>query len=227
MSISSALTALNQDIQNARTAIVNKGGTITSGGGSSQLATDIATIPNRDVDITPVAFYDDSGNKIGCYYMNFTDNDGIVYKVIILEALNNGYWCSSKTAVTNMPSYSSYASQSPWNAKETATQNTQLILDYCSANGFNSTACEFCRSFNYTINNIVYYGQLPNIIEVQSISKKFGAIKKILPSLAFRQNIVSTQANAGANWYMSSASGFDGFTKTLATYHYTVLEIPL
>ena len=45
MTIESALTALNTDIQNARTAITNKGGTVTSGGGSSQLATDIATIP--------------------------------------------------------------------------------------------------------------------------------------------------------------------------------------
>ena len=46
MTISSALTAMNTDIQNARTAITNKGGTVTSGGGSSQLATDIATIPS-------------------------------------------------------------------------------------------------------------------------------------------------------------------------------------
>ena len=45
MTVASALTALNTDIQNARTAITNKGGTVTSGGGSSQLATDIATIP--------------------------------------------------------------------------------------------------------------------------------------------------------------------------------------
>lgn len=46
MTIASALTALNQDIQNARTAITNKGGTVTANGGSSQLATDIATIPS-------------------------------------------------------------------------------------------------------------------------------------------------------------------------------------
>ncbi|MBR1915337.1 MAG: hypothetical protein IJ830_02725 [Alphaproteobacteria bacterium] len=49
MTIASALTALNTDIQNARTAITNKGGTVTSGGGSSQLATDIATIPSGSV----------------------------------------------------------------------------------------------------------------------------------------------------------------------------------
>ena len=44
MTIASALSALNTDIQNARTAITNKGGTVTVNGGSSQLATDIGTI---------------------------------------------------------------------------------------------------------------------------------------------------------------------------------------
>ena len=44
MTIASALTALNTDIQNARMAITNKGGTVTVDGGSSQLATDIGTI---------------------------------------------------------------------------------------------------------------------------------------------------------------------------------------
>lgn len=48
MTISSALTALNQDIQDARTAIENKGGTVTVDGGSSQLATDIQNIPTFD-----------------------------------------------------------------------------------------------------------------------------------------------------------------------------------
>ena len=49
MSIASALTALNTDIENARTAITNKGGTVTVNGGSSHLATDIATIPTGGV----------------------------------------------------------------------------------------------------------------------------------------------------------------------------------
>lgn len=44
MDIASELTALQQDITSARSAIVAKGGTVTDGGGSSQLATDIETI---------------------------------------------------------------------------------------------------------------------------------------------------------------------------------------
>ena len=45
MSIASALTNLSNDIDDARDAIEAKGGTVTPNGGSSQLATDIATIP--------------------------------------------------------------------------------------------------------------------------------------------------------------------------------------
>ena len=52
MSIASELTALNTDIVNARAAITTMGGTVTSGGGSSQLAADIATIPSGGFDMS-------------------------------------------------------------------------------------------------------------------------------------------------------------------------------
>ena len=52
MTIASALTALNTDIQNARTSVTNKGGTVTVNGGSSQLASDIATIPQGVEEIS-------------------------------------------------------------------------------------------------------------------------------------------------------------------------------
>lgn len=51
MSIATELTALQTDITNAREAIVNKGGTVTAAGGSSQLANDINTIPSGAKDI--------------------------------------------------------------------------------------------------------------------------------------------------------------------------------
>lgn len=62
MTIASALTALQQDITNARTAITGKGGTVTVDGGSSQLATDIGTITElkgqtRSVTLTSTAMY--------------------------------------------------------------------------------------------------------------------------------------------------------------------------
>lgn len=63
MTIASALTALNTDIVNARTAITTKGGTVTVGGGSSHLATDISTIPtgitpSGTINITLNGIYD-------------------------------------------------------------------------------------------------------------------------------------------------------------------------
>lgn len=77
MTIASALQSLNTDIQNARAVITNKGGTVTANGGSSQLATDIATIPsggtdNRfytsNVSITGVAtVLKDSGDITGAF----------------------------------------------------------------------------------------------------------------------------------------------------------------
>ena len=62
MSISSALTNLNTDIQNARTAITNKGGTVTVDGGSSQLATDIGTITELKGETRSVRITSTSGN---------------------------------------------------------------------------------------------------------------------------------------------------------------------
>lgn len=46
MSIASELTALQNDVTAARAAITAKGGSVTPNGGTSQLATDIATIPS-------------------------------------------------------------------------------------------------------------------------------------------------------------------------------------
>ena len=53
MSISEQLVALKNDVDSARTAILAKGGTVTQNGGSSQLATDISTIPQEGGQSTP------------------------------------------------------------------------------------------------------------------------------------------------------------------------------
>jgi len=62
MTIASALADLNTDIQNARTAITNKGGTVTADGGSSQLATDIGTITELKGETRSVQITSTSGN---------------------------------------------------------------------------------------------------------------------------------------------------------------------
>lgn len=123
-------------------------------------------------DVTLARVSDDNGNEIGTYYMDFVDSSNNSYKVIVLDAQYRNastYWCSSSDIVTNMPIYDS--NYNLWwydNAMETATQNTQLILDYCSKTGFDidSTSCSHCRSQSFTIDGTTYYGQLPNMREV-------------------------------------------------------------
>lgn len=133
-----------------------------SGGGSGSGTT--------DVPLTRIS--DDNGNEIGTHYMNFEDANGNKFKVVCLDAQYRNastYWCSHSDIVTNMPIYNS--NYNLWwydNAMETATQNTQLILDYCSEIGYgvDSTSCLHCRSQSFTIDGTTYYGQLPNMREV-------------------------------------------------------------
>lgn len=61
MTIASELQALATDVQNARTAITTKGGTVTPDGGTSQLATDIATIPTG---VTPTGTISITANGV-------------------------------------------------------------------------------------------------------------------------------------------------------------------
>jgi len=89
MSIESQLTALQQDITNARAAVTTKGGTVTSGGGSSQLATDIATIPTG---ITP------SGN------IELTQQTGTNVTNYATASVKSGsYSASGSAAITTTP----------------------------------------------------------------------------------------------------------------------------
>lgn len=142
------------DVTNYASADVN----VSSGGSGT-----------TDVPLT--RFKDDNNNEIGTHYMNFEDANGNVFKVVLLDAQyrdNFTQWCSDDSAsVTNMPIYDS--SYNLWwydDAKETATYNTQLILDFCTANNYTSSACTHCRSQSFTINGTTYYGQLPNAREV-------------------------------------------------------------
>lgn len=53
MSVASKLEELRADVTNARAAITAKGGVITIGGGSSQLAADIGTISSGEPYLGP------------------------------------------------------------------------------------------------------------------------------------------------------------------------------
>ncbi len=198
-----------------------------SGGGSG----------TTDVPLT--RFKDDTNTEIGTHYMNFVDGNGNTYKIIVLDAkyrLESSQWCSERDYVTNMPTY--YDNLSAWwydNTKETATQNTQLILDYCSANGYTSTSCSHCRSKSFTINGTTYYGQLPNMREVFDMWRHRVQIEQMDTSantststnFSSKHHIwSSTQANNMSGWYIANSGQVNITLKGSGYFACPVLEIP-
>lgn len=201
-----------------------------SGGGGGSSGT-------TDVPLTRIS--DDNGNEIGTWYMNFEDANGNMFKVVLLDAQYrnaSANWCSDKSAVvTNMPLYSdNYSSWWYDNAKETATQNTQLILDYCSAGGYTSTACSHCRSQSFTIDSVTYYGQLPNMREVFDMWRHRVQIEQMDTSASshsstnFSSNRFiwsSSQYSSINGWFLYNKGYVTNNGKTNNTFVCPVLEI--
>lgn len=176
--------------------------------------------PESEVQLTRVS--DDNGNEIGTHYMNFEDNNGNKFKVIVLDEqyrTTNKSYCSNTGAITNMPMYN-YSNNIWWyNAKETATENTQLILDWCSTNSYTSAACEYCRSLSFTINDTTYYGQFPNMREMFDIMKHREQIDLMDTSVDHDSSIVrfwrfnclsSTQLDGSNFWYFAGTNNWSG-----------------
>jgi hypothetical protein len=190
-----------------------------------------------DVPLTRIS--DDNGNEIGTHYMNFADANGNVFKVILLDAQYRNastQWCSNASTVTNMPLYSDLKKSNVWESKETATQNTQLILDYCSTGGYTSTSCSHCRSKSFTINGTTYYGQLPNCVEIAHLAKHYNEFDTLdtsansHSSTNFSSSRViwsSSQYNNTYAWYLNVNGYMHGLVKTGSQqFACPVLEIP-
>jgi hypothetical protein len=178
---------------------------------------------------------DDSNNEIGTVSGFFTDGNNVEYAVVCLDAqyrLAQGTYCSNTSAVTDLPMYSTWAI---WEAKETATFNTQKILDFCTAQSATSTACTHCRSKSFTIDGTTYYGQLPNIIELVDICKNYTAIQSAdtsvsqYSSLGFpRTNTTwsSSQYRSTIGWSVGDTGVVNRNDKTTKCFVAPVLEIP-
>lgn len=203
MTIASALTALNTDITNARAAITAKGGTVTANGGSSQLATDITTIPSSGLSgkyqlLERVK--DDNNNEIGTVSGFFTDANDVEYAVVCLDAqyrLASSKLISDNINLTNLPMYNgNLVTGNIYDAKETATSNCNLILVACASADPESTspAISHCRNQSFTVDGITYYGQVPNCLEVISIARNYNKIE-----------ILDTSANSYPTLNFSSA----------------------
>ena len=183
---------------------------------------------------------DDSNNEIGTVSGFFTDANDVEYAVVCLDAqYRNDFtqWCSDDSAsVTNMPIYNSnYTLLWYDNAKETATQNTQLILDYCLAGGYTSTSCSHCRSQSFTIDGTTYYGQLPNMREVFDMWRHRVQIEQMDTSASSHSSTnfssaryiwSSSQCSSTSGWYLANNGSVLDNYKADDNFACPVLEIP-
>ena len=184
--------------------------------------------------VTPSAKYkllqrviDDSNNEIGTVSGFFTDKNDVEYAVVCLDATyrnSSAQWASAMENVTNMPLYDNWTI---WEAPETATENTTLILASKT-----SSSCTHCRQYSFVIDETTYYGQLPNIIELVDIARHRTAINAADTS-GGSITIATNNSYWSSNQYTSrlglciSVDGYvDAGNMTNKRYVCPVLEIP-
>lgn len=174
---------------------------------------------------------DDDDNEIGTVSGFFTDANDVEYAVVCLDAqyrLESAQYLSARGAVvTGLPQYSDW---NIWEAKETATFNTQKIIDFCEGSSYTSTAVSHCRSKSFVINGVTYYGQLPNIIELIDIAKNRTAINNADTSGGRLGNHSycwsSSQYDANKAWCITDYANATHYSRDNQYCACPVLEIP-
>lgn len=188
---------------------------------------------------------DDTNTEIGTVSGFFKDENDTEYAVICLDSTYRAspkkYLSNGSVSVTDLPIYSGngdFISLINNVYTNTATYNTQKILDFCTAQGYTSTACEHCRSKSFTIDGVTYYGQLPNLCELFQIAKNHIRLSTLDPTesgathplLTFpSSNILgSDQGQATGNSSVLYISGVVNlnYTKTVSAAVYPILELP-
>lgn len=176
---------------------------------------------------------DDNNNTVGVVSGFFTDANDVEYAVVCVDRSYYGedkYWCSDNyTVVTNLPEFNSNLGMdhTPFLDKNTATFNTQKIIDFCTATGATSTAASYCRSLSFVIDGITYYGQLPNCMELVDIGSHCDVINITNPSRGFYYSIwSSTQKHGGEAWQFANSGYIYATNKTNDGLIIPVLEIP-
>lgn len=186
---------------------------------------------------------DDSNNEIGTVSGFFTDTNNVEYAVVCLDASyrNVTQWTTVESAVPNMPTYtiSQFQKVSPFNAPETATENTDYILSFESS----ENAAAHCRSKSAVIDGVTYYGQFPNFPEMIDIVKNSNKIDALDITLSSYRNyrlkdpgwapMASTQLSANGDFrptldgtYMIYTGFWESKRKVIYGLACPVLEIP-
>ena len=205
--------------------------------GFSSVTVDVPSAPTKKYNLLD-RVKDDSNNEIGTVSGFFTDANNVEYAVVCLDAqyrTEDVTWCSNtSTVVTDLPIYSG-SQWGPWEAKETATFNTQKILDFCTANGYTSGACSHCRSKSFTIDGTTYYGQVPNMLEINDIVRNHTAINiadttaSSYSSYDFSEGRLAWSSSQYSNtraWIASKFGAMQNTEKNGPYFVVPVLEIP-
>lgn len=236
MTLSSDISTTSTALSDIKQAIIAKG--VTPSGNITTYATAISQISGGGGKYSLLErISDDSNNEIGTVSGFFIDSNDVEYAVVCLDAqyrLASGAWCSNTTAVTNMPLLNSWTSS--WSeCRDTATQNTTWILDFCTAQSATSIACSHCRSKSFVIDGVTYYGQLPNMKEVVDILAQRSNIENADTSASsysslnfssFRSIWSSSQADASHGWVIYGFGTTYFESKTANYFACPVLEIP-
>ena len=228
MSIQSAIENAQQKVADAYTAASAKGATMPATQNLSNLATTIGSISGGGGSGKYKLFdrvSDDSLGEIGTVCGFFTDANDVEYAVVALDStyrVNNVPYMGSGGTVS-VPQYF----QQVYAAKETATYNSDLLVAGAAAAGV-SCAAEFCQRKVFTIDNVVYKGQLPNLVELLMIYQKVNELNAKDPTGSYylATSCWSSNNSSGGGWWIDT----DGTTKhsnnTTGRKAYPVLEIP-
>ena len=135
---------------------------------------------------------------------------------------------------TDYPAYTTASDAEA--AKESATWNTQEMIDTGSAN---YQAANSCRSVSITYNGNTYYGQLPNLYELEQIYANRVALDAADPTTDTDNNLTNwtigggqgdvwSSNNSSSGGYKVNASGQAAvLTRTQTRNVIPVIEIPI
>lgn len=228
MSIATAIQAAQQKVADAYTAASAKGATMPATQNLSNLATTIGSISGGGSSGKYKLFdrvSDDSLGEIGTVCGFFTDANDVEYAVVALDStyrVNNVSYMGSGGTVS-VPRYY----QDVYAAKETATYNSDLLVADAAAAGV-SCAATFCQSKVFTIDNVVYKGQLPNVVELLMIYQKVNELNEKDPTGSYYlvASCWSSNYNAGGGWWFDLNGAISPGKTTTSRKAYPVLEIP-
>jgi hypothetical protein len=241
MTIASEITRIQTNIANAYTAASSKGATMPATENSDNLATCIASISGGGASgkyqlLERIS--DDNNNEIGTVSGFFTDANDVEYAVVCLDAqyrLASSQYLSNNSPVTNLPLYNDWITSNWRTSRETATSNCDLILAYATAQGYTSSAVSHCRSQSFVIDGTTYYGQLPNIIELNDIALHGVEINTADTSASSHTSLnfstgrncwSSTQYTSANACFLNGGGSIFSSGKSNSNFAVPVLEIP-